>query len=42
MKLKILRRSSNYNWTKKTTITLKTEEQLAKWMEMYPKAVLLS
>lgn len=27
---------------KKTTITLKTEEQLAKWMEMYPKAVLLS
>jgi hypothetical protein len=27
---------------KKTTITLKTDEQLKKWMEMYPKAVLLT
>lgn len=27
---------------KKTTITLKTQEQLNKWMEMYPKAVLIS
>lgn len=26
----------------KTTITLKTDEQLAKWMEMYPKAKLIS
>ena len=24
---------------KRTTITLKTEEQAKKWMEMYPKAV---
>ncbi|MFK8046042.1 MAG: hypothetical protein AB8B72_11145 [Crocinitomicaceae bacterium] len=26
----------------KTTITLKTEEQLAKWMELYPKAQLIT
>lgn len=26
----------------KTTITLKTEEQLAKWMELYPKAQLVN
>jgi len=26
----------------KTTITLKTEEQLEKWMALYPKAVLLT
>ena len=25
----------------RTTITLKTEEQLEKWMEMYPKAQLV-
>ena len=25
----------------KTTITLKTQEQLDKWMELYPKAQLL-
>ena len=25
----------------KTTITLKTKEQMAKWMELYPKAQLL-
>lgn len=26
----------------RTTITLKTKEQLDKWMSMYPKAVLIS
>lgn len=26
----------------KTTITLKTEEQLAKWMSLYPKAQLVT
>jgi hypothetical protein len=26
----------------KTTITLKTQEQLKKWMELYPKAQLIS
>jgi hypothetical protein len=26
----------------KTTITLKTQEQLNKWMELYPKAQLIS
>jgi len=26
----------------KTTITLKTKEQLKKWMELYPKAQLIS
>ncbi|MEX1002159.1 MAG: hypothetical protein WDZ35_08600 [Crocinitomicaceae bacterium] len=26
----------------KTTITLKTKEQLNKWMEMYPQAELIS
>jgi hypothetical protein len=26
----------------RTTITLKTEEQLNKWMEMYPKAELIA
>ena len=26
----------------KTTITLKTQEQLKKWMELYPKAELIS
>ena len=26
----------------KTTITLKTEEQLEKWMELYPKAQLIA
>ena len=26
----------------KTTITLKTPEQLSKWMELYPKAQLIS
>ncbi|MGB1104125.1 MAG: hypothetical protein ACPG21_10910 [Crocinitomicaceae bacterium] len=26
---------------RRTTITLKTEEQLKKWMEMYPKAELI-
>ncbi len=26
----------------RTTITLKTEEQLNKWMEMYPKAQLIA
>jgi hypothetical protein len=25
----------------RTTITLKTEEQLSKWMELYPKAELI-
>lgn len=27
---------------RKTTITLKTKEQLAKWMELYPKAQIIS
>ncbi len=27
---------------RKTTITLKTQEQLNKWMELYPKAELIS
>jgi len=26
----------------KTTITLKTEEQLEKWMQLYPKAELIT
>jgi len=26
---------------KRTTITLKTEEQLSKWMKLYPKAQLI-
>lgn len=26
----------------RTTITLKTEEQLAKWMSLYPKAELIA
>ena len=27
---------------RKTTITLKTKEQLQKWMELYPKAQIIS
>jgi len=27
---------------KKTTITLKTQEQVKKWMELYPKAQIIS
>lgn len=27
---------------RKTTITLKTQEQLNKWMELYPKAQIIS
>ncbi|MCG8577840.1 MAG: hypothetical protein MI810_23380 [Flavobacteriales bacterium] len=27
---------------KKTTITLKTKEQVQKWMELYPKAQIIS